>query len=150
MIYKTSKPIVTRSGESLSVSRGELIRSPHPEVRAAAFRGRAFIFGGVRFEPGTDSARTPKREPTALAHWAKHVCPASNVDMVPATQSDMHEALDHCEATVAPALRTRQVAALAAGAALTFVLSLWFGFAAGRTAVYAQPVCDPKTDESCR
>lgn len=51
MNYITSKPITTDSGTARVVSRAELLRSPHAEVRQGAARFRGFVFGGVSFVP---------------------------------------------------------------------------------------------------
>lgn len=51
MNYITSKPITTDAGTARVVSRAELLRSPHVEVRQGAARFRGFAFGGVSFVP---------------------------------------------------------------------------------------------------
>lgn len=51
MNYITSKPVITDNGTARVVSRAELLRSPHAEVRQGAARFRGFVFGGVTFVP---------------------------------------------------------------------------------------------------
>lgn len=94
MIYHSSKPVYSESaGPTTRHTLAELRNSPHPEVRAGAASGRAFVFGGVVFSPARPS-QSAQLKPTvaipraALVAFARSYCPPPSVDIVPATEEE--------------------------------------------------------------
>ncbi len=67
MNYRTSQPIVVKAGISNTISRGELLQSPHREVRQQAGHMRAFVFGGVHFTPILDTTAYGRSRVTSLS-----------------------------------------------------------------------------------
>lgn len=97
MIYHSSKPVCSASGPTTRHILAELLASPHPEVRAGAATGRAFVFGGVVFTPVR--SQPAQLKPTvaipreALKAFARSYCPPPSVDIVPATEAEARRSL---------------------------------------------------------